>query len=411
MSLPRVVITGAGAFSPCGAGVASLWDAARDGVSAAREVLFSAIAEQRVTRAAAISAEFYEANAGDTVKPRMQDRVTGFALIAAAEAVAQAGLNEADFGGACGVIVGSGFGGADTLDENYLKFAAHTYGAGLTRMDAMAVPKIMTNAAASWISMTYGARGPLYCNSTACSSASQSIGLAFQLIRAGAMTRCITGGTEACVVPGVFRAWEALRVLTPDQCRPFSRDRNGMMLGEGAGILIVETLEAAEARGAEPLAEIVGYGTTSDAGDLLRPDPEGAASAMRRALAEAGIGAREIGYVNAHGTGTIANDVSETQAMRAVFGDVFDGLAVSSTKPIHGHALGAAGALETIIALEALRSRTAPPSLNFNEMDPAIGFTPVHGSAQDFEQDYVLSNSFAFGGINASLILGAAGRL
>lgn len=406
----RVVITGAGAFSPCGAGVAALWQAARDGASAVRGIRFDAIADQKVTIAAAIPEALYAAH-NAAIRPRQQDRVTGFALIAAAEAVAQAGLTPADFGDDTGVIVGSGFGGAETLDTNYTRFAAHTYGATASRMDAMCIPKIMTNAAASWISMTYGARGPVYCNSTACSSASQSIGLAYQLIRGGAMDRCITGGSEACVVPGVFRAWELLRVLSPDACRPFSRDRNGMVLGEGAGILILETLASAQARGATPLAEIVGYGTTSDAGDLLRPDPVGASAAMTRALADAGLAPADVGYVNAHGTATVANDASETRAMRAVFGAAFDALAVSSTKPIHGHALGAAGALETIITLAALENRLAPPSGNFAEIDPALGFAPVQGAARGFAADYALTNSFAFGGINASLILGHADRL
>ncbi|MDF0601589.1 beta-ketoacyl-[acyl-carrier-protein] synthase family protein [Psychromarinibacter sp. C21-152] len=410
MTPPRIVITGAGAFSPCGAGVDALWSSARDGVSAAREIDFDTIPDQKVKIAASIDAAMLAPYA-DRLKPRMQDRVAGFALIAADEAITQAGLTEADFGEDCGVIVGSGFGGAETLDANYLKFFTQHYGGSPQRLDAMAIPKIMTNAAASWISMTWGARGPAYCISTACSSASQSIGLAYQLIRAGAMERCITGGSEACVVAGVFRAWEMLRVLSPDACRPFSRDRNGMMLGEGAGILILETLEAAEARGAEPLAEIVGYGTTTDAGDLLRPDPDGAAGAMTRAMADAGLRADEVGYVNAHGTATVANDLSETQAMRRVFGNRFDEVAVSSTKPIHGHALGAAGALETIITLQALRNRLAPPSGNFGELDPAIGFEPVHGAARAFDAPAAMCNSFAFGGINASLILGSAARL
>jgi len=209
----------------------------------------------------------------------------------------------------------------------------------------------------------------------------------------------------------VFRAWEVLRVLSPTLCRPFSRDRNGMLLGEGAGILVLETLASAQARGATPLAEIVGYGTTSDAGDLLRPDPVGASASMTRALKDAGLHPADIGYVNAHGTATVANDVSETKAMRAVFGDAFDALPVSSTKPVHGHALGAAGALETIITLRALTDQLAPPSGNFTTIDPAIGFEPVTGQARPIKSDFCLTNSFAFGGINASLILGHPSRL
>lgn len=403
MTAHRVVITGAGAFSPCGNGVDALWAAARDGVSAAGHVDFDTILDQKVFVAARVDDTLYRAHALD-VKPRFQDRVTGFALIAAAEAAAQAGLKPDDFDDRFGVIVGSGFGGAETLDHNYSVFA----GASGKRMDPMSIPKIMTNAAASWISMTYGARGPIYCNSTACSSASQSIGLAYQLIRAGVIERAFTGGTEACVVPGVFRAWELLRVLAPEACRPFSRDRNGMMLGEGAGILIVETLASAQARGATPLAEIVGYGTTSDAGDLLRPDPDGAARAMTLALRDAGLTPDRIGYVNAHGTATVANDLSETRAMRQVFGDAFDGLAVSSTKPVHGHALGGAGGLEAVVTLRALTDGLAPPNVNWTTPDPAIGFEPVHGQARAIDAAFCLTNSFAFGGVNASLILGPA---
>ncbi len=402
MTQSRVVITGTGAFTACGAGTGALWKAVRDGVSAVGEIRFPDLQNQRVFRAAFVGDDLFQAHAVDSV-PRFQDRVSGFALIAAHEALGMAGLGKGDFGDETAVIVGSGFGGAETLEVNYRKF--HD---GETRMDPMSVPKIMNNAAASWISMTYGTRGPIYSNSTACSSASQSIGLAYQLLRSGAVQRCIAGGTEACVVPGVFRAWEYLRVLSPDFCRPFSRDRNGMVLGEGAGIVLLETLEAARARGATILAEVVGYGTTSDAGDLLRPDPTGAARSMTAALKDAGITASRIGYANAHGTGTVANDISETQAMRQVFGDRFDDLAVSSTKPIHGHALGAAGALEAIVTLQALRNQLAPPTHNFTTLDPAIGFQPVEGEARAIDTEFCLSNSFAFGGINASLIFGRA---
>ncbi len=400
----RVVITGAGAFSACGAGADTLWAAARDGQSGVRETLFPRLNDQKVKTAAGIGEDMLRAHEVH-VRPRMQDRVAEFALIAADEAIRQAGLEAGGLGDATGVIVGSGFGGAETLDDNYWNYTV----AG-TRMDPMCVPKIMTNASASWISMTWGATGPVYCNSTACSSASQSIGLAYHMVKTGMIERAITGGTEGCVVSGVFRAWEMLRVLSPTLCRPFSRDRNGMMLGEGAGILVIETLQAAEARGAEPLAEIVGYGTSSDAGDLLRPDPVGAAKAMSMAMDDAGIAPGEVGYVNAHGTATVANDVMEAAAMREVFGDAFGGVAVSSTKPVHGHALGAAGALESIVTLGALRAQLAPPNLNFTADDPKVGLRPVVGEAQAIETRYCLNNSFAFGGINASLIFGLPPR-
>ncbi|MCG6904939.1 MAG: beta-ketoacyl-[acyl-carrier-protein] synthase family protein [Rhodobacter sp.] len=399
MGSHRVVITGLGALSACGAGAEDLWRAARDGVTGVATCDFERIPDQKVGHAAFVSDDMLAEHAVH-VRPRMQDRVSKFALVAAEEAVQQAGFGADDFGEDFGVIVGSGFGGAQTLDENYWRF----YRSEGERMDPLCIPKIMTNAAASWISMTWGATGPVYCNSTACSSAGQSIGLAYQMVKAGIMRACITGGTEACVVPGVFRAWEFLRVLSADACRPFSRDRNGMVLGEGAGILVIETLENARARGATVLAEIVGYGTSSDAGDLLRPDPVGAAASMSKAIADAGVTAADIGYVNAHGTATVANDVSEAEAMRRVFGDDFNALAVSSTKPVHGHALGAAGALESIVSIGALRDQLAPPNLNFSEFDPKVGFEPVVGSARPIKTRFSLSNSFAFGGINASLV-------
>uniref|UniRef100_UPI0035673357 beta-ketoacyl-[acyl-carrier-protein] synthase family protein n=1 Tax=Shimia sp. TaxID=1954381 RepID=UPI0035673357 len=337
--------------------------------------------------------------AGD-LDHRMRDPVAAYALSAAREAIAQAGLQPGDFGDSCGVVVGSGFGGAKTLDANYMAFGVDRK----MRLDPMAVPKIMTNAAASWVSMEFGATGPIYAPSTACSSGSQSIGLAYQMLRGGAMQRCLAGGAEACLVSGVFRAWELLRVMTADKNRPFSRDRNGMTLGEGAAIVVLETLDSARARGAEILCEIVGYGTNSDAGDLLRPDPTRAAACMKLALADAGMAPSDVGYVNAHGTGTVANDVTEVGALRAVFGDGLEGVEMSSTKPIHGHALGAAGAIEAVVSVAALRQQIAPPTINFNEVDPKIGLDPVANKARDIDGRAVMSNSLAFGGVNASLI-------
>ncbi|KMW57323.1 3-oxoacyl-[acyl-carrier-protein] synthase, KASII [Candidatus Rhodobacter oscarellae] len=402
MSERAVVITGVGAISCHGAGADTLWRAARDGKSGARTYEFDRIEDQKVTQAAGVPPETVSENAVH-VRPRMQDRVVHMALIAAEEAVQQSGLSKADFKDA-GVIVGSGFGGANTLDDNYYFHARPHLD---VRMDPFSIPKIMTNAAASWISMTFGANGPIYCNSTACSSAGQSIGMAYHMIKSGMLDRAITGGTEGCVVAGVFRAWEVLRVMTPTLCRPFSRDRNGMLLGEGAGILVLETKESAQARGATILAEVAGYGTTADAGDLLRPNPNGAARSMTQALQSGGLAPSDVAYVNAHGTATVANDVSETEAMRQVFGDGFDAVAVSSTKPVHGHGLGAAGALEAIVTINALRERIAPPNLHFTEQDPKIGFTPVT-EARALDGRYAMSNSFAFGGINATLVFGRA---
>ncbi len=400
----RVVITGMGAISACGRGTDRLIQSALSGSSGVRPIAFPDILAQRVGTAAVLE-NTVKQQVADERSHRMRDPVSNYALCAASEAVEQAGLQPGDFGDTCGVSIGSGFGGAQTLNTNYMRFAVE----GKMRLDPMSVPKTMNNAAASWVSMEFGATGPAYCLATACSSASQSIGLAFQLIRAGVIDRCLAGGAEAPLESGVFRSWELLRVMTATKNRPFSKDRNGMILGEGAGVLVMESLESAELRGANILCEIAGYGTNSDAGDLLRPDPMRAASCMNIALNDANMAPADIGYVNAHGTGTVANDLNEVKALRRIFGEELAGVEISSTKPIHGHALGAAGALEAIVAIGALRAKTAPPTINFNENDPKINLDPVANTARPITNVSVMSNSLAFGGINATLIFRAHG--
>lgn len=397
--MTRVVVTGMGAVSACGVGVDALWTAARDGRSGMRDVEFPQIARQRVKQAGAIAPETYD-HIWQGANPRLQDRVSAIAVAAAREAVAQAGLEAGDFGPSCGVIVGTGYGGADTLDRNVYAFSRDPN----ARVDPLCIPKIMTSAPAAWVAMEFAAQGPTMCISTACSSATQSIGLGMQMIRAGMVTRCLAGGAEALIVAHVFRSWEILRILTPGLCRPFSQGRDGMNLGEGAGVLVLEDREAAIARGAPIIAELAGYGTTGGAPDLLRSDAAGAAAAIAASLRDAGLGPEEIGYVNAHGTGTVANDLAEAEAMRSVFGAALDSMAVSSTKPVHGHALGAAGALQFIIAVQAMREQVAPPTLNFEGVDPKVGLDPVSGGPRRFAGRAVMANSFAFGGVNASLV-------
>lgn len=386
-------------MTACGIGAERLWASARDGVSAVRPIDFPELPRQQVKEAASIAeADMEVVWAGG--KPRFQDRVTAIALTAAREAVAQSGLEPGDFGARCGVVIGSGYGGAETNERNMTLFARDPNGRG----DPMSIPKIMTNAPASWVGMEFGATGPTFCVSTACASGTQSIGLAFHMIRAGMVDRCLAGGAESLLVPIVFRAWEIMRVMTATLCRPFSAGRDGMVLGDGAAVMVLETLDSAQARGAEILCEIAGFGMSGDAGDLLRPDPAGAAASMRAALGDAGIPASRIGYVNAHGTGTVANELSETEALREIFGSRLSDIAVSSTKPIHGHALGAAGAIEFLVATQALRAGVAPPTINFLGIDDKLGIDPVADTSRPFEGDACLSNSFAFGGINATLI-------
>jgi nodulation protein E len=266
----------------------------------------------------------------------------------------------------------------------------------------------MSNAGASYISMEFGIRGPAYTVSTACSSSGHAIGQAFQMVRSGAAPVAITGGSEAPFSFAFLKAWEAMRVVSPDTCRPFSRDRQGMIIGEGAAMFVLEPLDAALARGARVYAEICGFGMSSDAHHLTQPSPAGAAKAMRAALKDAGVPPEAIGYVNAHGTGTITNDVSECAAIREVFGAHAERVAVSSTKSMHGHGLGTAGAFEAAATALALQHGELPPTANFREPDPACDLDVVPNAARAARVEYALSNSFAFGGMNAVLAIRAA---
>jgi nodulation protein E len=259
----------------------------------------------------------------------------------------------------------------------------------------------MANAGASGISMDLGLMGPTYTVSTACSSANHAIGQAFRMVRDGEVEVAVTGGSEAPFTLGLLKAWEAMRVISSDTCRPFSKDRKGMILGEGGAMMIIEPLEAARARGARIYCEICGLGMSSDAHHLTQPLMDGPARAMRGALKDAGLAPEEIGYINAHGTGTPGNDPVESQAIRAVFGAHADKLAVSSTKSMHGHALGAAGALEAVATILALHHGILPPTANYNERDPECDLDYIPNNPRAQTVGAALSNSFAFGGLNA----------
>jgi nodulation protein E len=268
----------------------------------------------------------------------------------------------------------------------------------------------MANAGASHISMEFGITGPSFTISTACSSAGHAIGQAYWMVRSGVTDLALTGGSEAPFSFGILKAWEAMRVVSPDTCRPFSRDRRGMILGEGSAMFVLEPLEAARARGARIHAEIVGFGMSADACHITQPSSDGAARAMRAALRDAGLAPEQIGYINAHGTATLANDPTETAAIRSVFGAHTAKMPVSSTKSMHGHALGAAAALECLATVLALRDGVLPPTANFNEPDPDCDLDVVPNQARPAQVEYALSNSFAFGGLNAVLALRGAGN-
>ena len=349
----RIVVTGMGAVSAAGIGSKALWQAARDGRSCVGEATFPRPYRGRIRQAAQVR----DFDASLHIEPELLpfcDPVTSYLVVAADEAIEAAGLSRRErMGPRTASIVGTGIAGMHTIeDELYRLFA------GEKRPDPLTISRIIASSCPATFSMRYGTTGPCFAVASACASATQAIGMGVHMIRAGLLDRAIVGGTEDCIVNGSMMAWEALRVLTPTACRPFSKDRNGMVLGSGAAVFVVESEELAIARKALILAEIAGYGTSSDAKDPVRPDVEGAAAAMRAALADADLPAEAIDYVNAHGTGTTINDMTEAAALGLIFGSRLPEVPVSSTKPIHGHGLGAGGALELIVTIGRRRRRS-----------------------------------------------------
>ncbi len=396
----RVVVTGMGAVSAAGIGAETLWRAARDGRSCVTETQFNRPYRGRIK----ISAQVQGFDAAEHLESGLLpfcDPVTQYLLTAADEAVAQAGLSRDEpMGPRTASIIGTGVGGMHTIEDG-LHLALVEQG----RPTPLMVPRLIPSSPPSNVSIRFGATGPCFAVASACSSATQAIGIGAHLIRFGLIDRAIVGGAEDCITNSSMLAWEALRVLTPDFCRPFSRGRNGMILGAGAAAFVLEAADLAETRGARPLAEIAGYGTTADAKDQVRPDAAGAAGSIRRALLDAEVSEEEIDYVNAHGTGTTVNDMTESQALGMIFGNRLPQIPVSSTKPIHGHGLGAGGALELVVTIGALRDNIAPPTINWREPDEKCPVDAVPNEARPTRIRVALSNSFAFGGINASLIV------
>ena len=339
----------------------------------------------------------------------LYDRFTQFTLIAAEEAIAQSGLEFSGHVAAeSGVVLGTSGGGLNTQDENYRA----VYEEGKNRVHPFIVPKLMNNSAASHVSMNYNLKGPSFTVATACASSNHAMGQAFWLIRSGAATAIVTGGSESMLCFGGVKAWEGLRVMSKDACRPFSANRNGMVQGEGAGIFVFEEFEHAKARGAGILAEVVGFSMTSDAADIVMPSQQGATRAISGALKDARIGAEKVGYINAHGTGTAANDKTECAAVSKVFGHHADEVMISSTKSMHGHLIGGTGAVELLACLMALNDGIVAPTIGYEEPDPECSLDVVPNEAREAKVSHVLSNAFAFGGQNAVLVLKALlGRL
>jgi nodulation protein E len=397
--LRRVAVTGIGVISALGANRESFWRALAAGESGIRPMELVPPGTVRFPNAAE-ARDYRTADHFDEKEATLLDRFAQFAAVAAREAVRDAGMQwTPELRERTAVVTGSSTGGQTSEDESFRDY----YERKQTRFSPFAIPKAMSNAGASRISFEQGVTGPVYTVSTACSSANHAIGQAFWMVRSGAAELAIAGGSEAPFSPGMLKAWEGMRVVSPDTCRPFSCDRKGLILGEGAGMLMLEPLERAQARGARVYGEIAGFGMSSDAHHLTQPLAEGAARAMRAALADAGRAPEAIGYINAHGTGTLANDPTETEAIRAVFGAHTSKLMVSSTKSMHGHALGAAGALEAAATLLAIACNIIPPTANFLAPDPACDLDVVPNTARAAEIEWALSNSFAFGGLNAVL--------
>jgi nodulation protein E len=395
----RVAVTGLGVICALGQGVAAFAGALREGRPGIAPLQSVDASKLRFQNGAEVRG-FDPLQHFDAGRADLLDRFAQFALVAAREAVRDAGIEfTAQLRENSAIVCGSCLGGQSTQDAGFIEL----YQKNINRVHPLTIPRTMANAGASHIAIEFGITGPAYTVSTACSSANHAIGQAFRMVRNGEAEMAITGGSEAPFSFGLLKAWEAMRVVSPDTCRPFCKDRRGMILGEGGAMLILERLERAQARGAPMYAEICGLGMSSDAHHVTQPSAEGGAKGMRAALADAGLAPEQVGYINAHGTATPGNDPIESRAIRAVFGAHAERLAISSTKALHGHALGAAGALEAVATVLALHEGFLPPTANFTVADPECDLDYIPNQARTARVEAALSNSFAFGGLNAVL--------
>jgi nodulation protein E len=397
----RVVITGAGTINALGHDVASTMAAMKEGRCGIGPLDIRDVDRLSIQIGAQVKG-YDEQSHFNRQQIALYDRFTQFTLLAAREALAQSGLT---FNGALadqsGVILGTSGGGLTTQDENYRS----VYEEGKNRVHPFIVPKLMNNAAVSQVSMEWNLRGPSFTVSTACASSNHAMGQAFNMVRSGMATVMVTGGSESMLCFGGIKAWEGLRVMSKDACRPFSATRNGMVQGEGAGVFVFEDYEHAVKRGADILCEVAGFAMSSDASDIVMPSKQGAARAIAGALRDAKIDRSEVGYINAHGTGTAANDKTECAAVADVFGPHADKLMISSTKSMHGHLIGGTGAVELLACIMALRDGVIAPTIGYEEPDPECALDVVPNEARDADVDVVLSNAFAFGGLNAVIAL------
>ena len=398
----RVVVTGTGVISPLGLSVDAFWSGLKNGVSGVGPITGFDTQDLYIT----IAGECSDFEPRDRLSSKLlllADRYSQFAGAAASEAFAQSGLEIPLVNGErAASIIGSGAGGLNTLEKAYYDLFALKKKA----THPLTLLRTIGSSACAHVGIDNGVKGPTFGTVSACATASHALGLTFDMIRRGSVDIGVAGASEAVINYGSMRAWQAMRVLSPEGCFPFSKNRNGTVLAEGAGILVMEELEHARARGANILAEVKGFGMTSDAADMVNPDIEGPTKAMEIALKDANLNSGDIDYLNAHGTATTVNDANETNAIKRAFGDDAGKLAISSTKSMHGHLLGAGGGVEAVACIMAARDNFAPPTIGLEEADPECDLDYVPNIGREMDIKYTMSNSFAFGGLNASIVFG-----
>ena len=397
----RVVITGSGTVNALGTDVRETLLSMQEGKCGIGPLKFRDVDRLSIKIGAQIKG-YTETDYFNRQELVLYDRVTQFAILAARQAVNESGLIfDGELSENSGVLLGTAAGGMNTWEDNYRA----VFESGKNRVHPFVVPKLMNNAATSHVSMEFNLKGPSFTVSTACASSNHAIGLAFQMVRSGMVDVMIAGGSEAMLTFGGVKAWEGLRVMSKDACRPFSDNRSGMVQGEGAGIFILEKYENAISRGANVLAEIVGFAMNSDASDIVVPSQHGASTAMIRALKDARMDINDVGYINAHGTGTRANDTTECAAITKVFGAHVNKLMVSSTKSMHGHLIGGTGAVELLACIMAIRDGIIAPTIGYEQKDTSCDIDVVPNIARNAKVKGVVSNAFAFGGMNAVLVM------
>ena len=402
----RVVVTGMGVVTPIGLTVPDFWASMKVGKCGVTPLGGFPLEDLKILIAAQIKDFDPKTRLKHFVRDKLvmhADRYSWFAAAAADEAVKQSGLTipVADpYRTAC--IVGSGAGGLVTFENSYRALFIE----GKRATHPLTLLRIIGSSASAHVGIEFGVKGPTFATCSACSTATHAIGIARDFIKNNVVDVAIAGASELVITYGTMKAWQALHVLSPEGCFPFAKKRNGTVLGEGAGILVMESLEHAQARGAKILAEIVGYGMSSDAKDMVNPDIEGPNEAMRGALKDANLSPSDIQYLNAHGTATTINDANETRAIKAVFGNHAKNLAISSTKSMHGHPLGAGGSIEAVACIQAMNENWVPPTIGLDDPDPECDLDYVPNVGRGLDVTYAMSNSFAFGGLNAVLIFG-----